>query len=260
MNVVDWVQEVNLPIAEPNTFFYNNTYSFPVSNTPYKYLDSTYNKEIWRKRNIQPNAVIYSEQENNENDLVDPWLVYKPLNWYEYKTSLGKLIDLKDIESMQFLARFENGLILNNAIDSLADRITPQNREVGTAGIFAERPLEFKTTDLGFAGTQNIEICSTTYGHIWADAKRGKIFQLDQNGKNLEVISEVVGNQPTNMKQWFREHLPFKILKYIPNLDTDNNTDSSLNLLFMFTLLPSELSIVLKSPSFKYFFIVSPLR
>ena len=222
MNVEKWVQETNLSINEPNTFYYNNTYSFPVSNTPYKYLDTTYNRDIWRKRNIQPNAVIYSEVDNNENDITDSWLVYKPLNWYEYKTSLGKLIDLKDIESMQFLARFENGLILNNAIDSLADRITPQNREIGTAGIFAERPLEFKTTDLGFAGTSTIEMCSTPFGHFWIDAKRGKIFQLDQNGKNLETVSEVVQGQPTNMKQWFKEHLPFKILKYIPNIDIDN--------------------------------------
>jgi len=219
-NFATYIEEV--PIQEPNTFYYNNSYSFPVSNTPYKFLDYTYDKEVWRKRNIQPNAVIYSEKDSNENDLTDPYLVFKPLNWNEYKTSLGKLIDLKDIESMQFLARFENGLILNNAIDNLADRITPQNREVGTAGIFAERPLEFKTTDLGFAGTQNTEICSTPYGHFWVDAKRGKIFQLDQNGKNLEVISEAVQGQPTNMKQWFREHLPFKILKYIPKLEIDN--------------------------------------
>lgn len=221
-NVADWVQESKMSITEPNTFFYNNTYSFPVSNTPYKFLDYTYDKEVWRKRNYQPNAVIYSEQERNENDLIDPWLIYKPLNWYEYKTQHGKLIDIKDIESTQFLARFENGLIINNAIDNLADRITPQNKELGTAGLFAERPIEFKTTDLGFAGTQHTEICSTPYGHFWVDAKRGRVFQIDQNGKNIEVISEQVQGKPTNMKQWFREHLPFKILNYIPNLDIDN--------------------------------------
>ena len=221
-NVVDWVQEKNTPINEPNTFYYNNTYSFPVSNTPYKYLDITYNKEVWRKRNLQPNAVIYSEMDNNENDLTDPWRVYKPINWYEYRTNLGKLINLKDIESQQFFAMFENGLILNNAIDTLAERATTENRETGLAGIFAQRPLEFKTTDLGFAGTQNTEVCSTPFGHIFADAKRGRVFQIDQNGKNLEVISEDVQGQPTNMKQWFREHLPFKILKYFPEIDTDN--------------------------------------
>lgn len=221
-NVAEWVQEKNMSISQPNTFYYNNTYSFPVSTSPYKFLDYTYDKEIWQKRNEQPNALIYSEIDNNENSLTDPWLVYKPLNWYEFSSKFGKLIDLKDIESSQFLARFENQLVLHNAIDNLADRITPQNKEIGTGGIFASRPLEFKTTDLGFAGTQNTDICSTPYGHFYSDAKRGKFFQLDQNGKNLEIISEQIGNQPTYMKQWFREHLPFKILKAFPEIDIDN--------------------------------------
>jgi hypothetical protein len=82
--------------------------------------------------------------------------------------------------------------------------------------------MEFKSTDLGFMGTQHTDIVSTPYGHFWVDAKRGKIFKLDQNGKGLEIISEQAGNQPTNMKQWFREHLPMKILKYISNIDVDN--------------------------------------
>ena len=221
-NVAEWVQEKNMSISQPNTFYYNNTYSFPVSTSPYKFLDYTYDKEIWQKRNEQPNALIYSEIDNNENSLTDPWFVYKPLNWYEFSSKFGKLIDLKDIESSQFLARFENQLVLHNAIDNLADRITPQNKEIGTGGIFSSRPLEFKTTDLGFAGTQNTDICSTPYGHFYSDAKRGKFFQLDQNGKNLEIISEQIGNQPTYMKQWFREHLPFKILKTFPQIDIDN--------------------------------------
>lgn len=221
-NVADWVQEVNLPMSEPNTFFYNNTYSFPVSSTPYKFLDYTYDKEVWRKRNEQPNAVIYSEIDNNENSITDPWLVYKPTNWYEFSSKFGKLIDLKDIESGQFLARFENQLVLHNTVDNLAERITPENLNTGTAGIFAKRPSEFKTTDLGFAGTQNTDICSTPYGHFWVDAKRGRVFQTDQNGKDLQVVSEQIGNQPSNMKQWFREQLPFKILKKFPQVDIDN--------------------------------------
>jgi hypothetical protein len=221
-DVVDWTQEKNLSIKEPNTFYYNNTYSFPVSNTPYKFFDRTYNKEIWRLRGIQPNAAIYSQIDNNENSVVDPWLVYKPANWYEFGTKFGKLIDLKDIESQQFLARFENQLILHNSTDALIKEINNQNREVGTGGIFAQRPMEFKSTDLGFAGTQTTEICSTPYGHFWVDNKRGRVFQVDQNGKNLQVISEQMGDKPTNMKNWFREHLPFKILKHLPELDIDN--------------------------------------
>lgn len=225
-NVADWVQEKNLSIKEPNTFFYNNTYSFPVSNTPYKFLDYTYDKEIWRKRNLQPNAVIYSEQDNNENDLTNPWLVFKPVNWYEFPTKYGKLIDLASIESGQYLARFENGYTLQESTDSLIEKITSQNRETGTSGLFAQRPLEFVAADLGFAGTTNTDICATPYGRFFVDAKRGKIFQIDQNGKGLQIISEQIGDRESNMKQWFREHLPFKILKYIPDLDIDNKFKS----------------------------------
>ena len=153
--------------------------------------------------------------DNNENSIVDNWLVYKPLNFYEFKSVFGELVDLKDIESNQFLARFEDKLVMHNAIDNLVDKITPQNKDVGTAGIFSVRPLEFKSTDLGFAGTQHTDMCSTPYGHFSVDAKRGRIFQIDQNGKDMQIISESVGGQPTNMKEWFREHLPMKILRDI---------------------------------------------
>ena len=218
----DWLQEATLPLSEPNTFFYNNSYSFPVSNSPFKLLDKTYSKEVWAKRVQQLNAVTWSEKEVNENDLTNPWLVYKPLNWYEFKTNNGGLIDLHNIESNQFLARFENKLMLHNAIDNIAERITPENKSLGTAGMFYQRPLEFKSTDLGFSGTQNTEIVSTPYGHFWCDAKRGRVFKLDQNGQGLEIISEMIGGQPSKIKNWFREHLPFKILKYLPGVDTNN--------------------------------------
>lgn len=221
-DLTEWTQEVNVPIKEPNTFYYNNVYSLPVSNIPYRFLDSTYSKELWTRRANQENAVIYSEPDNSQNEIFDSWRVFKPLNWNEFDKKYGKLIGLKDLESSQLLVRFENGMLLLNSIDSLADRITPQNKALGTAGVFTTRPLEFKRTDLGFAGTQNTDMVSTPYGHIWGDALRGKVFMLNQSGKGLEVISEMLGNQPTNMKNWFKENLPFKILKYFPNADIDN--------------------------------------
>ena len=221
-DIVDWTQEKNVSIGEPNKLFYNNVYSIPVSNTPYNFLDKTYNRDIWEKRRIQDNAVIYSEQDNSENDLVDPWLIYKPLNWHEFPSKYGKLIQLKDLESTQVLGRFENQPVLFNAIDNLADRITPINKELGTAGIFATRPLEFKATDLGYAGTQHSEMVSTPYGHFMVDAKRGKVFMLDQKGTGLTPISETNGQADSGMKNWFKEQLPFKILKYFPELDIDN--------------------------------------
>lgn len=217
----DWLQEVKLPIVEPNTFYYNNTYTFPVSNTPQKKLDRTYSKEIWDKRRFYNNAWVWSEKDNNENAEIDPFLIYPPLNFHEDKSNRGELIDLRSIESDQFFARYENQLQLFNQINPYTDSINAQNKELGTGFLYA-RPITFKKSDLGFAGTQNTDFVSTVYGHFWVDAKRGRIIQVDQNGGNLEIISEVVQGKPTGMKNWFREHLPYKILKYIPEIDVDN--------------------------------------
>lgn len=221
-DLVEWTQEKNVPISEPNTFYYNNNYSAKVSNTPYKTLDRTYNKEQLERLYKQDNALIYSEFDNSENDVTDPWLIYKPLNYYQFPTKYGKLLQLKDIESNQILGRFENQQVVFNAVDNLADRITPANMELGTAGIFSTRPLEFPATDLGYGGTQHTEMLSTPFGHFSADAKRGQIFNLDQSGRNLQPISEKIGNEESGLKNWFREQLPFKILKYFPTADVDN--------------------------------------
>jgi hypothetical protein len=219
--VSKWLQEVNVPIVYPNTFYYNNTYTFPVSNTGYKKLDRSYDKEIWKKRALKNNAWVWSEKDTNENSIIDPWLVFRPLNFEEDKTNRGKLIDLRSIESDQFLGRYEDQLQLFNQANNVADAINNQTKNLGTGYLYS-RPISFKKSDLGFAGTQNTDFVSTPYGHFWADAKRGRVFNVDQNGGNLEVISESIQGQPSGMKQWFREHLPFKILKYFPDVDVDN--------------------------------------
>ena len=221
-DVVDWTQEKNVSIGAPNKFLYNNIYSTPVSNTDYTYLDNTYNKVEWEKRAKQDNLVIWSQQDNDENDFVDPWLIYKPLDKYEFATKFGKLVHLKDLESAQVLGRFENTQVLFNAIDNLAQRLLPETKELGTGGIFNQRPIEFKVTDLGYAGTQHSEMVSTPFGHFTIDAKRGQVFMLDQNGRELVAISERSGNEESGMKSWFKEHLPFKILKYLPQIDINN--------------------------------------
>lgn len=220
-DIVGWTQQKNISITEPNTFYYNNIYSLPVSNTPYKTLDGTYDVNRQKIISNQENALIWSEKDSDENSPVDPWLIFKPLNWYEFKADNGKLIELKQIEGGQVLARFEDKQLILNAVDNLADKIIPQTQELGTGGIFSTRPVESNTSDLGYVGSQNHQTLSTPYGHVTVDAKRGKVHLT--TAQTTETISETVGGHPTYMKNWFREHLPFKILKYFPNIDVDNN-------------------------------------
>lgn len=223
-DVVDWTQEKNVPIKEPNRFFYNNTYSQQVSNTPYRVLDRGYNKEEWELRTKQDSAVIYSEMDNSENDISDPWLIYKPLNWYEFPTKYGKLLQLKGIESESILGRFENQMVKFNSLDKLQTSNDRISIELGTAGIFASRPLEYMTTDLGYSGTQHSDMVNTPYGNFFVDAKRGQVFQ--RAGDDLVVISDRIGQQSSGLKNWFKEQLPFKLLKKYPETDTDNKYKS----------------------------------
>lgn len=221
-DMVRWTQEKTVPIKTANTFYYNNVYSMPVYPTPYRILDKTYSKDLWDKNDDSENGVIYSLPDNTETELTDPWLVYKPLNRYEFPKKYGKLVDLRDIGSAQVLGRFENQQVLFNAIDNLADQLNPALVEVGTGGIFAKRPLEFSVSDLGYGGTQHTDFLSTPFGNFYVDAKRGKVFQLDQNGKNLQPISDFINNKESGLKNWIRAELPFKILRQFPNISTDN--------------------------------------
>ena len=221
-DMLQFTQEKTRSIFTPNSYFYNSVYSRPVTRTAYTVLPTNYSKEVWDKISDAENGTVYSLQDNNENSLVDPWIIFRPLDKFEFPTRYGKLIQLKDLESATILGRFENQKVLFNAIDNLADQNSPILIETGTGGIFTKRPIDYKATDLGFAGTQHSEMVSTPYGHFDIDAKRGKIFQLDQNGQNLQPISDLVGGKESGLKNWFREQLPFKILKYIPELDIDN--------------------------------------
>ncbi|MDR1019039.1 MAG: hypothetical protein LBM02_10115 [Lachnospiraceae bacterium] len=213
VNVEDWVQEKNVSIAFNNIFYYNQSYSKQQTGLPYRTLTSVYDKIKWDCLAESPNGVVYSQQDNSEVSLSDPWLVFKPFDIYQFKTGYGKLVHLKNIESQQVLARFQDNMSMFNAVDVLRDRITPNNAEIGLGGMFAQRPIQFSYTELGETGTQHRSMVSCEFGHFWVDAKRGKVFQLQSNGQGLSVISDFKQNGESGMRKWFKRHLPFKILR-----------------------------------------------
>ena len=213
---IDLTQENQVSIKNDNTFFYNPIYSKKTTQILNRSLPIDYNQEYYDKIAYQTNQVFASMPDTSDLDRFEPWLAYRPLDVHQFKMELGKLVDLSDIESGQILGRFENGYLRFNALDRLRERITPQNQELGLAGIFAERPLEAKRTKLGYAGTQHTEMISCEYGHFWVDAKRGQVLQVDQNGESLKDIT-------AGVSKWFKEQLPFKILKSNPTAEIDNS-------------------------------------
>lgn len=216
---VNWTQEKNVSIRKDNEYRYDSVYSNPVTRQESSILPPNYSKKDYDCLYDSPNGVIYSLQDSSQTELTDPNLVYRPLDFYEFSNKYGKLVSLRGIESNQILAIFENQSLLFNVVDQLRQRLTLDNQDLGNGGIFASRPLEYRTTDLGYAGTQHRELLSCEFGHFFVDAKRGQVFQIQPGGRNLQEITQGLSN-------WFKEHLPFKILRDvpgIPRLDLDNN-------------------------------------
>lgn len=223
----EWTQESVVSIREPNVFNYNRVYSNQTHSLKLRTLSDIYNKEKNDCKTDFPNGVIYSLPDNSENSSYDPWLIYRPLDFYEFPTSWGKLKELRGIESSQVLARLTNTVAIFNAVDTIVDDgKRPDSQFLGDGGVFARRPVTFSETDLGYGGTQTSMSVSCEFGHFHVDAKRGQVIQVQNGGKGISEISSFAGDKPSGMRNWFKEHLPFKILKApiagIENLDTDN--------------------------------------
>jgi hypothetical protein len=208
-----WLQEKNVPITEDNYYFYNSTYSKQNKES----FIGTEKLDVTREcKTKYPFRIIHSETSNNDNTF-DNWLVFKSNNLYDASASLGRVIGLDGIENSKVFIRFENTSQMFNAYDVL--NVDTSVVQVGNGGLFTTRPKEFSSVELGHAGSQHSSILKTEFGHIWVDAKRGKIFNLLPNASGLSEISE-------GMSSWFIHNLPFNISKDFPEIDLqdiDNN-------------------------------------
>jgi hypothetical protein len=219
----EWTQEETVSIREPNVFLYNSEYSKQISLTRKRTLTDTYERSFNECVQDMPNGIIASLPDNTENSLYDPWLIYRPLDIFEFQTNFGKLKDIIDIEGQAILARFANTSILYNKVDSkVDDGSSPVMSLLGGNSFFQRRSTSFHNTNLGYGGTQNSTFVSNEYGHFFADAKRGQVVMVPSSGEGMVEISSSAGDKASGMRNWFKEHLPFKILKYIPNVDIDN--------------------------------------
>jgi len=226
-DVGEWTQETNVPIRTPNDFRYNNTYSKQTLSFKLRKLSVDYSLVENLCKNDFPNGVIYSLPDNSENSSIDPWLINRPVDFYEFPTSWGKLKELRGIESAQVLARLSNTVAIFNAVDTIVDDgQRPETQFLGDGGVFARRPVTFSETDLGYGGTQTSMSVSCEFGHYHVDAKRGQVIKVENGGKGIQEISSFTGDGGSGMRNWFKEHLPFKILKSkitgVEDVDIDN--------------------------------------
>ena len=206
----EWLHEVNVPIKFDNFYHYNATYSAQnlSPNLPYRLKYPSL-----ECLSIHHNRVIYSDPANSSNYLSDAWRVFRPGNFYDFPKQGGRLVDLNAGENERVYARFENTTKVYNSRITLSTT-SPYQLEIGNAEMFKQKPVDLAKSDLGYIGTQHKAYVKCEYGTFWVDAKRGHIYQITGDGFN-EIKTE-------NNYNWFKQNLPFQILKDIPNADIDN--------------------------------------
>jgi len=210
---VRWTQERNVSIREDNRYYYNNIYSSDNNIYAYRTLPDNYDPEEWACRFDHWDRTIYSLPDNNEQDLLDNYRIFRANNYYDFGNEYGDFYGLKQIEQQKVIGRFENGLVIFNAFSTIQG--STENYSVGSNDIFKNRPTDFYQTELGYGGTQHRAWVSCEFGHFWVDAKRGRVFQVNPSGGGLQELS----NQ--GLRNWFRENLPFRIKKQFPDIPND---------------------------------------
>jgi hypothetical protein len=213
----DWVQESYVSIANDNTYTYNTTFSKQNIENEFTHLPDDY-KDNFCLTNY-PFRAIYSEPQNtNSDNRINNWLVYKPLSFFDFPQNYGKLTSLDGIQNKAVLARFENKTLLYNNL-LVVDTSNPQTAYFGNPKFFESSvpPIDFAETDLGYVGSQNKFLLKIPQGQITVDAKRGQVFLIE--GTQAADLSAF----GSGMNRFFTDHLAFEILRYFPEVPTDNN-------------------------------------
>lgn len=212
----DWVQESFVSIINDNTYFYNTTFSKQNRENFFSHLPPDWEQKLCFT--VFPFRAIYSDKQLTfTTNQVNNWLVYRPISSFDFPQNYGNLISLDGIQNRAVLARFENKSLLYNTLLTV-ETSNPQAAYLGNDTLFRSAPpIDFAETDLGYVGSQNKFLLKIPQGQVTIDAKRGQIFLISGN-----QATDLTGFG-SGMNRFFTDHLAFEILRYFPDVDTDNH-------------------------------------
>lgn len=211
----DWVQESFVSIANDNTYYYNTSFSKQNKETAITHLPPDWTDDSCMTN--YPFRAIYSDVQSVDSDnRVNAWRIYRSTSYYDFPQNHGKLISLDGIQNRAILARFENKTLLYDNLLTI-DTSNPQAAYVGNPKLFANPPIDFADTDLGYVGSQHQMMLKIPQGQIIADAKRGQVFLI--SGREAIDLSGF----GSGLNRFFTDHLAFEILRYFPTVDVDNH-------------------------------------
>jgi hypothetical protein len=212
----DWFQENFVTIAQDNTYYYNVTFSKQNRENFFSHLPIDWQKKLCYT--YYPFRAIYSDmQQDIVTNQTNNWLIYRPVSFFDFPQNYGKLTSLDGVQNKEILARFENKTLMYNQLITI-DTSNPKAAYIGNSKLFeGAPPVDFAETDLGYVGCQNKMLLKIPQGQVTVDAKRGQIFLLTgQGATDLSAFG-------SGLNRFFTDHLAFEILRYFPEVDTDNH-------------------------------------
>jgi hypothetical protein len=161
----------------------------------------------------QPNRLIYSLPAQFEG-LRDGWLVFLPNNYNDFVNLVTCVKPVNKSGAMIFFdaaspVQFQGTDQLQT---DLGTKLT-----IGDGGLFSQPMQALINVDTSheYASCQNrLSIINTPAGLYWISQNQGKVFNLSGGIKELSN---------TNLKWWFAQYLPYKIVEDFPNFELLDN-------------------------------------
>jgi len=212
----NWLQESVVPIVFDNTYYYNITYSKQNRENVFTHLPADWVEELCYTK--YPFRAVYSDpQDAYADNKVNSWLTYSATSFFDFPQNFGDLVSLDGIQNKAILARFENKSLLYNTMLTVQTS-NPQAAYLGNDTLFKSAPpIDFAETDLGYVGSQNKMLLKIPQGQITVDAKRGQVFLIE----GLQATD--LSGFGSGLNKFFTDHLAFEILRYYPDVNTDNH-------------------------------------
>jgi hypothetical protein len=208
-----WLQERNVSIQRDNTYHYNRTYSKQNKENVFTHLPQNFTSQACTES--YPFRAVWSEQ---QKDLIhyerNSWLVYQPLNKFDFPQNYGRLISIDGLENRATLVRFENKSLLYNTMLRI-DTSSPVAAYLGSDQLFRNAPpQDFADSDIGYAGTQHKLLLKTPLGHLSVDARRTQVLLYE--GSRVRPLNG-------DLSAFFSQYLSFSILEQFPDYPIDNH-------------------------------------
>jgi len=160
-----------------------------------------------------PNRINYSLPQVQE-DTTDGWLTYLPLNRVTFRNDVNSV---KNYGKTGVFITFEDAPpMLYEGVDQRETYVGVKTT-VGDGGLFAATPVNVTAADKKYeygSSQDRLGIISSPVGLYYISQQQGKIFSY---GQGLQEISQI------NMKWWFNEFLPYKLIEDFPDFPHIDN-------------------------------------